>query len=72
MSAGPFPVSQFIIYIFISSDTVYIAFIICTKTGDILTSKTGKEVFEMRKILNKKVMGIIALAMVCVLAGTVP
>ena len=33
--------------------------------------KTGKEVFEMSKILNKKVLGIVALALVCVFAGTV-
>ena len=33
--------------------------------------KTGKEVFEMKKILNKKTLGYIALALVCVFAGTI-
>ena len=50
---------------------IHIAFILWTKNGDILIPKTGKEVFEMRKILNKKVLGVIALALVCVFAGTV-
>ena len=50
---------------------IHIAFILWTKNGDILIPKTGKEVFEMRKILNKKVLGVIALALVCVLSGTV-
>ena len=50
---------------------IHFAFIFRTKTEIILIPKTGKEVFEMRKILNKKVMGVIALALVCVFAGTV-
>ena len=50
---------------------VHFQFIFRTKSGDILTSKTRKEVFEMSKILNKKTLGVIALALVCVFAGTV-
>lgn len=42
-----------------------------TKRGLILRIENRKEVFEMRKILNKKVLGVIALALVCVFAGTV-
>ena len=52
-------------------EIIHIAFIFRTKKDTILTSKTGKEVFKMSKILNKKVMGVIALALVCVFAGTV-
>ena len=51
--------------------SVHIAFIFRTKRGNILITKTGKEVFEMSKILNKKVLSVIALALVCVFAGTV-
>ena len=36
-----------------------------------MTPKTGKEVLKMKKSMTRKVLGYIALAMVCVMAGTV-
>ena len=35
-----------------------------------MTPKSGKGDLEMSKIMNRKVLGVIALALVCVMAGT--
>ena len=51
--------------------SVYNAFIFLSKTWNIMSPKTGKEVFKMKKIMNKKVLGYAALALACVMLGSV-